>query len=298
MSIDTQVDAAATQEPAADLTTIIRGALRRFTDRLVASEPVIVAGDDPEGVHQARVACRRIRSALRTFRPVLDADWADALRGELRDLATELGDIRDAEVLLGRLRRRAEDAGIAAGEADALLQPLVERRSDGRDLLLTRLRSPGHAALRRRLEAAVETPALRPETAGEDPLTLLVPFVIRDRKRLRRRARRLGSHSPDADLHAFRILVKRTRYSVMVVAPLVGAPAEATAAVLGELQDVLGEHQDAVVAGAWLEAQSHGPAPFAAGVLCAAERQAARESRARWRRAWRTADRPRVWAWL
>ena len=59
--------------------------------RLLAFDPVIRIGEDPEGVHQARVVTRRLRSDLRTLRPVLDEAWSEDLRGELRRLGTALG---------------------------------------------------------------------------------------------------------------------------------------------------------------------------------------------------------------
>ena len=62
---------------------------------------------DPEGVHQARVATRRLRSDLRTFRPLLDREWASALRTELDWLARELGVVRDGDVMLERMRTHA-----------------------------------------------------------------------------------------------------------------------------------------------------------------------------------------------
>ena len=85
---------------------VIRSAIAVSTVRLTSSDPVVRAGEDPEGVHKARVAARRLRSDLRTFRPYLDRDWADALRDEIGWLGRLLGPVRDAEVLAARLRRR------------------------------------------------------------------------------------------------------------------------------------------------------------------------------------------------
>ena len=61
-------------------------------------------GGDPEVVHQARVATRRLRSDLRTFEHFVDHEWAAELRAELRWLGAELGAVRDVEVLRDRLR--------------------------------------------------------------------------------------------------------------------------------------------------------------------------------------------------
>ena len=78
-------------------------------------------GEDPEGVHQARVATRRLRSHLRTFRKLLEPEWAEPLRDELGWLGDELGGVRDADVLLDRLKSRIaaldDDDRVAAGAA-------------------------------------------------------------------------------------------------------------------------------------------------------------------------------------
>ncbi|WP_188300495.1 CHAD domain-containing protein, partial [Streptomyces sp. CBMA156] len=62
-----------------------------------------VRADEPDAVHRMRVACRRLRSALRTFRRLFTAGATDDLAAELRWLATALGGARDREVLAARL---------------------------------------------------------------------------------------------------------------------------------------------------------------------------------------------------
>ena len=61
--------------------------------------------DEPDAVHKMRVGTRRLRSTLKTFRPLYDRDTTDRLRAELRWLAESLGHVRDAEVLAARLGR-------------------------------------------------------------------------------------------------------------------------------------------------------------------------------------------------
>ena len=108
---------------------VIRSAVARSTIRLVAHEPITRVGEDPEGVHQARVAVRRLRSDLRTFRPLLDRDWAEALRVELRWLGGLLAPVRDAEVLGVRLQGRIEGmVGLELASAKVLLDRLETDR--------------------------------------------------------------------------------------------------------------------------------------------------------------------------
>src|SRR5436190_7535261 len=85
----------------------VRAALATGFARLLRHDPGVRIGDDPEDVHQARVATRRLRSDLRTFRSLLDQEQAQVLRDELKWAADLLGDVRDADVLLERLRTQA-----------------------------------------------------------------------------------------------------------------------------------------------------------------------------------------------
>src|SRR5207245_5112768 len=104
----------------------VRAALAAGVTRLLRHDPGVRIGDDLEDVHQARVATRRLRSDLRTFRALLDPEQSGSLRDELKWAADLLGDLRDADVLLERLRRQADllpgrDAVAVAG----LLRRLV-----------------------------------------------------------------------------------------------------------------------------------------------------------------------------
>ena len=77
--------------------------LQEQVDELVARDPQ-VRRDLPDALHKMRVATRRLRSALQTFRPLLDRERTDPLREELRWLAGVLGEVRDTEVMHARLR--------------------------------------------------------------------------------------------------------------------------------------------------------------------------------------------------
>ena len=72
---------------------------------LIAHDPGTRLGDDPEELHQARVATRRLRAVLRAARPLLDPGWTESLRAELSWLGGALGPVRDLDVLLDHLRR-------------------------------------------------------------------------------------------------------------------------------------------------------------------------------------------------
>ncbi len=118
--------------------------------------------------------------------------------------------------------------------------------------------------------------------------------------RLLKSAAALGSGSSDAAFHATRIDAKRVRYGAEALAPVFGKRAARFAVAAEELQEVLGEHQDAVVAMAWLadrgiEAEDRAVA-FTAGRLAELESASRDRARKRWPKAWtRLAGSKRFW---
>jgi inorganic triphosphatase YgiF len=82
---------------------IVHGRLADQVTQLRRLDP-LVRRDVPDAVHKSRVAIRRLRSALATFRPLLNRGVTDPLRDELKWLGGVLGDARDAEVMHERLR--------------------------------------------------------------------------------------------------------------------------------------------------------------------------------------------------
>ncbi|MFA5885551.1 MAG: CYTH and CHAD domain-containing protein [Acidimicrobiia bacterium] len=286
----------------ATVEAVIRHALSDAVCKLVVSDPVVRIGEDIEGVHQARVATRRLRSHLRTFRAQLEPAWAEELRTELGWLGTELGAVRDADVLLDRLQRRVADLD----EPDrAAAQPLLDRlggqQCAARVVLLEGMRSPRYLQLLDRLVEAAHRPQVVMRVAGNDDAELRA-LVRRPWRQLRTAVAALPDPAPDPALHAVRIRAKRARYATEVVEPAFGSPARDLAKALARVQDVLGEHQDAVIAGAWLRATaltlSDPAAVYAAGELGAAERTAAEVSRAAWPAAWKAVGHKRLRGWL
>ncbi len=113
------------------------------------------------------------------------------------------------------------------------------------------MESPRYVALLERLIEAARQPQCR--KAADAPAAEVVPGLVAGPwRKLRKAVDALPPNPPDADLHQIRILAKRTRYAAEAAAPLVGKKAKAFAVAVAELQEVLGDHQDAVVAEAWL----------------------------------------------
>ncbi len=279
----------------------VRAAIAASVLRLVLHDPGVRLGQNPEDVHQARVATRRLRSDLRTFRSLLDAEWTSSLRDELRWLGQELGAVRDTEVLLDRMRDRID--GLRAddqSDAKPILQRLSERWESCRADLLDAIRSGRYLQLLERLVHAIHEPALLPE--ADAPAADALPALVRGPwQHLKSAVDALGDDPVDEVLHEVRIRAKRCRYASEAVAPVVGKAAREFARAVASVQEVLGEHQDAVVAEAWLRETARtadGREVFVAGELAAFEIAASRDARDRWRGTWRDASRKRHRNWL
>jgi len=277
--------------PDADISTLVTATLAGAAAHLVAHDPAVRLGEGPEAVHQARVATRRLRSDLRTLRDLLEPTWTRDLRDELRWLGDLLGAVRDTDVmreLLGveAARLGADERRIAA----EMLDDLAVARHAARLRLLEGLRTPRYLRILDRLVDACRAPALRPDARG--PARARVDDLLTGPWRhLDRTAGALADDPTDASLHELRVRTKRLRYACEAVAPVAGARVPSLARRATALQEVLGRHQDAVMASAWLRdaAQrcANRPEAFTAGELAGLLRAEELATRAAWPRAWR-----------
>jgi CHAD domain-containing protein len=223
------------------------------------------------------VATRRLRSDLATFAPLLDEVWAKDLRRELRWLATELGHVRDADVLDARLSTAlTDDDAFPTAAGVEIRAHLASQRVRDRGALLVHLADARAIELYDHLVAAAAEPRTRGR-ADKKATKVLPPLVAKSWRDLRRGVRALPVEPSDAELHEIRILAKRARYAAEAVAPALGKDARRFAKSAARIQTILGERNDGAVAAAWLEraaADGLGPeAAFVAGRL--AERFAA-----------------------
>ncbi|GAC1597591.1 MAG: CYTH and CHAD domain-containing protein [Acidimicrobiales bacterium] len=271
---------------------------------LINHDAGVRLGEDPEDVHKARVATRRLRSDLRTFRALLDPEWAGDLRDELRWVAGLLGAVRDADVLIERLTMQARRLDPADhGPARSLLSGLDRRRDEARTELLVGMESSRYTALLDRLVVAARSPVLvvAEVTPADSAREVLPGVVLRPWRHLASAVAALGDDPTDDQLHEIRIRAKRCRYAAEAVAPVVGKQARTLAAAVAEVQGVLGDFHDAVVAGAWL--REHGRTVSAeealvAGQLMGVEDQLADRDRRLWRKAWKRASGHKLRTWI
>ena len=268
---------------------VIRAAIADSVQRLLALDLVVRLDEDIEGVHQMRVTTRRLRSHLRTFAAFTDPTWSAEIREDLGWLGHILGANRDADVLLERLRTLTERTADAAS-TDRLLAALSRERDRAHAAALDALNSDRYAPLLDRLVDAARAPELSPE-AGSPARELVLP-VQAQFGALRGRVEGRSRPPTNEELHRIRIHAKRTRYAAEALIPVVRKDARRLAAAATDLQDVLGEHQDAIVMRTWLRGQATGrgvdrAVAFSAGEIAGLERQTIARARDRWRKRWK-----------
>lgn len=271
---------------------------------LTALDPA-VRRNRPDSVHQMRVACRRLRSCLRSYRSVLDREVTDSTRGDLKWLAGELGAERDQEVLMERLTRGVEalPAELVLGPVSARLQAWnVARGSESHQRSLDALGSRRYLALLDSLAALAQQPPLRAK-AGKAADKVMAKAVLKEFDRLAQRMAPALDLPPgperDVALHQARKAAKKVRYAAEVARPTLGKPAKRLGKRVKAGQKVLGDHQDSVVARGTIRdlavaAQTTNEAGFTWGVLYGGERAVAQTRERELPTVWERASTPKL----
>jgi CHAD domain-containing protein len=272
--------------------------LRAQRNALVELDPA-VRRDVYDSVHRMRVATRRVRSALRTYATVLDRAVTDPLAAELKWLGGELGVDRDQEVLTERLTADLATlpAPLVTGPVHTRLDTWSRaRRGGSRRRLAAVLDGPRYLALLDALDALLTGPPLRP-AAARKPSKVITKAVRKDFASLAALLEQAldvpPGHDRDLALHEARKRAKRTRYAAEAAAPALGDPAAGLVKAAKQLQSLLGDHQDSVMAREALhelagQAHAAGESSFTYGLLYGREEQRAAAVEDELPRAWRT----------
>lgn len=260
---------------------VVVPAARKHYERLAALA-ADVRVDAPDSVHQMRVSARRLRSVLGSFRRAFPTDATATARDELRWLGSALGQARDAEVLADRFTSLidAEPADLVFGSVH---QRLVGTQEDlyraAHTHVVEMLDEPRYAALCALLDEI---------TSGEYPVPedmTLRSGLDKPYRRLRKAARKarrmVDDESADTGpaLHRVRKRAKNLRYAAEAAAAKEPTASELAAAAK-DLQTLLGDHQDGVLARGWIidttaRARDDDEDTFTYGLLYAAEQQSA-----------------------
>lgn len=290
--------------PKISIRDLVRTAIGSGATRLVANDPAARLGSDPEAIHQARVATRRLRSDLKTLEPLLDPAAAGWMRDELSWVGELLGSVRDIDVLIDGIEELATTRGLEPRAVSAIVKELEKDRHRRHAELLDGLDSRRYLALVNALIDSGGAPPLADEVDGERRARRPVRKLVR--KTWRRTARavaRLDGDPSDEDLHEIRKRAKRARYAAELATAALHEEADPLADRLADLQDVLGELQDAVVAQERLtmlvrRGRLTIEAAFVAGKLVCLEDEARSDARDRWSAAWESARPKRLRNWL
>ena len=235
----------------------------------------LVRRDAPDAVHQMRVATRRARSALQAFGGIIERDATRPLCAELKWLAAALGPARDGEVMLARLT-----AGLAAIPPALVAGPVQARITDCFTVGLAQARQTALAALDGQrylrllddLDALLADPPLTPLAKRKAGKALAKPARRAARRLHRALAAVPGAGDRDAAIHEARKATKRARYAAEAAVPALGRTASRQVAHAKELQQLLGDHHDSVVARAVLldlarKARAAGEDTFTYGLM-------------------------------
>lgn len=258
---------------------------------VLQSSEQAVRADAPDAVHKTRVATRRSRSAMKTFRRLFDPSVVDDLRTELAWLAALLGEPRDAEVLLERLEKALDGV-----EADLVVGPVRERilgmlqgdHDAGRAALLSALDGRRYERLLTELIEVVQRPPYRGDLATDasgDVIAELAGRAAVSVVKVAKQAKGADVVERDVIIHEIRKKAKAARYADEAAAVVLGG--KGAAPQWTALQEALGDYQDGVVAVEALQracgqARAAGEDTFTYGVVVERENAAGRAIRAQY----------------
>jgi len=284
---------------------VVLAYLRAQAGTLMSLDP-LVRLDEPDAVHQMRVAGRRLRSTLRSFRQILYQDATSGLAADLKWLGGVLGAARDGEVLDAHLRTglRQAPAELRIGPVEARIQGhFASARAAARTDALAALDSDRYFSLLDDLDRLLAEPPFTAEAAR--PAAEVLPAAAQRAlsqadRRMRRAWRAAPGQQREECLHRARKSVRRARYAAEAAVPAAGGQAASFARRMKQVQSVLGEHQDAVIARAvardlGIAAHLAGENAFSYGLLYERDACDGERLQARARRTWKKAARRSRW---
>ncbi|MEU8988480.1 CYTH and CHAD domain-containing protein [Streptomyces sp. NPDC048558] len=251
--------------------------VRAQRDAIVEFDPA-VRQDVEDSVHSMRVATRRMRSTFKSFGKILDRAVTDPIGDELKWLAGELGVDRDREVLNERLSAALDEVPhtlVYGPVAERLSHWAGDRPGGASSRLIGVLDSHRYLALLDAIDGVIADPPLL-KAAGKEPGNALPKAVRKDFGKVCALVEQALELEPGSDrdvaIHEARKKTKRTRYAAEAAVPALGKPAKSLVKTMKSLQNLLGEHQDSVMARQTLSelsavAHAAGESAFTYGLL-------------------------------
>jgi CHAD domain-containing protein len=287
---------------------VVQAYLRVQAAALTDLEPRVRA-DEPDAVHQMRVATRRLRATFRSFGSVIPRSRSAEVAAELKWLGGVLGAARDGEVLPEHLHARLASmpSELLIGPVQARVQGhFAPRRAAAFAEVIEALDSPRYAALRTGLDRLTSEPPLGPK--ADAPARKVVPAGVerayhQAAKRIRRARHTPAGPAQDVALHQARKSARRARYAAEAARPAAGKAAHQFSKQLKKVQSVLGDHQDTILARQaarelGIGAHLAGENAFSYGLLYQDQTHEAERLRGQARTTWQHAARRRNRRWL
>ena len=232
---------------------------------LLANQALLEHGRDPEGVHQTRVALRRLRTACSLLRKELPSPAFQAFADEAKWLMHALGPARDWDVFATTTLARLEMACGSDVDFDRLRQAAEPHRVASYARLREALTDPRYTRFQLFLRRWIERRSWRTEVPSDSLETLSEPasgLAIRVLERLHRKALKKGTRfaslQPEAR-HDLRVTLKKLRYAAEFFLPVFAGetPAKRYVARLSKLQNALGHANDCSATQSLLDVAGH-----------------------------------------
>lgn len=247
--------------------------------------------DTRDAVHRTRVATRRLRSALRSYRPLLDRTVTDSIRSEVAWLTGSLGEPRDAEVMRDRLLDLAgslEPELVVGPVFTRVRDTLEEEHREAHAKMVRALDSKRYERLLGDLTDLLISPPLLPAAAqpAESTLPELVAAASAEVVNQAKKSTAMENEGRDEAIHDVRKSAKSARYAAEAAGKETDG-AGTLADAWAQLQEALGDHQDSVVSRGVImrlagEARRAGEDTFTYGVMAEREYALARDVEARY----------------
>ncbi len=266
--------------PAKDASTVdhVRYGLLQQLETLKQRDPGVRLGGEPEDLHRIRVAARRMRTILLGVRKIVRAEWVEPPLSGLKWLGEVFAQARDLDVQMDYFRDEAEHLKARDRRPlERFLRQLESERERAQQMLLDEMRSARYLAVISKLREAAEAPAL--VNAEHTPMDV----AARQFRKLRKTVRIFKRSLSNVDLHRVRIMTKRARYTAELAQVCDGKALTRFIKSAERFQNLLGSHQDAVLAERYVQRflkwQAGQQAAFTAGLLVARAGQQREEVR-------------------
>jgi triphosphatase len=249
-----------TVEPSMSVIEVALANLRRYLSAWYLHEPGARLGDDPEELHDLRVAGRRLDAVLRQYRSSLSASLL-GIRPTIKSVLRALGPVRDLDVALSELETFGRDLPKSERHGvEPLKRHLASERTRARARMLSALDSAPVQKNLQELTSLLSAPSVQSEQPAAESALEAAPKLIRQRyRKLRKSADLLTPDSSMEAFHEVRGHVKKFRYALEAVSPIYGKPADEMLRSLRRWQEKLGVQQDAAVASRRLKALACAP---------------------------------------